>query len=134
MTAIDVDGEDAADGLLALVVAVVELLVEAMEREGIRRMESGQLSDEQIERLGQQFQDLETEIEDIKETADIESDVDKLRSQLNGLVDDALRTVDAEAAAANVGERQSRDVETSGARDAVTDAAVPSSGGRTDDA
>ncbi len=129
MTTIDLDGESASDGLLALVVAVVELLVEAMEREGIRRMESGQLSDEQIERLGRQFQDLEAEVEDIKETADIESDVDRLRSQLNGLVDDALRTVDAEAAAANVGDGGPEQ-----SREAVADAAAPTSDGRADDA
>jgi hypothetical protein len=95
MTAIDVDGEDAADGLLALVVAVVELLVEAMEREGVRRMESGQLSDEEVERLGRQFQSLEAEIDEIKETAGIGSEVDDVRSQLGGLVGDALRSVDA---------------------------------------
>lgn len=101
MTEIDIDGEEASDGLLALVVAVVELLVEAMEREGIRRMESGQLSDEEVERLGQQFQAIEAEIEDIKDTADIDTEVQELQSKLDGLVDDALRSVDPEGVAAS---------------------------------
>ncbi|MBX0296211.1 gas vesicle protein GvpK [Haloarcula nitratireducens] len=103
MTTVDIDGEDASDGLLSLVVAVVELLVEAMEREAIRRMESGKLSDEQIEQLGRQLQAIEAEIDDIKETSDIEDDVDNVRSELDGIVDDALRMVDTEAATAGTG-------------------------------
>lgn len=100
MTRVDLDGEAASDGLLALVVAVVELLVEAMEREGIRRMEAGQLSDSQVERLGRQFQAIEAELEDVRETAGVDDAVDDLRGQLDGLVDDALRTVDVEEARA----------------------------------
>lgn len=91
---IDVDGDGAADGLLALVVAVVEILVEAMEREGVRRMEAGDLTDEQVERLGQRFAAIEAELSVVRETAEIGDEVDDLRGQLDGLVGDAIHAVD----------------------------------------
>lgn len=94
MTQIDIDGESARDGLMTLVMTVVELLVDVMEREAIRRMESGDLTDEEIERVGSQFAALEAEIESIKEDEEIDEPVDQLRERLDGLVADAVRTVD----------------------------------------
>jgi len=102
VTTIDIDGEDAGDGLLSLVVAVVELLVEAMEREAVRRMESGRLSDEQVERLGRQLQAIEAQVEEIKATTGISTEVDRIRSDLDGLVADALQSVDPEDPTAGV--------------------------------
>lgn len=94
MTQVDVDGENARDGLMTLVVTVVELLVETMEREAIRRMESGELTDEEIERLGSQLATLEAEIENIKEDEGIDGSVDDLRGELDGLVEDLVERAD----------------------------------------
>lgn len=91
---VNLDGEEAADGLMTLVVAVVELLVEALEREAVRRMESGSLTDEEIERLGSQLAAIEEEIERLKEGQGVEEGVSELREELSGFVEDALRTVE----------------------------------------
>jgi hypothetical protein len=87
------EGADVQRGLTSLVVTVVELLVEALEREAVRRMESGELSEAEIERLGAQLSRLEAELEGLKSEQDIEGDVDDFRGQLDTLVDDALRNV-----------------------------------------
>ncbi|RRJ31560.1 gas vesicle protein K [Halocatena pleomorpha] len=94
MTQIDIDGENARDGLMTLVITIVELLIEAMEREAIRRMESGDLTDEEVERVGAQFAALDAEITAIKEEEGIEESVGQLRNRLDGLVADAVRSVE----------------------------------------
>lgn len=94
MTRINVDGENARDGLMTIVVTIVELLVDAMEREAIRRMESGMLTDKEVERLGTQLASLEAEIDQLKTDQGIDEPVDDLRGELNGIVNDLVHQVD----------------------------------------
>lgn len=49
---IDLGGDSAERGLAALVLTVVELIRQLMERQAVRRMDQGDLTDEDIERLG----------------------------------------------------------------------------------
>ena len=49
---LDLDSEQVGRDLVTLVLTVVELLRQLMERQAIRRVEQGDLSDEQAEEIG----------------------------------------------------------------------------------
>ena len=69
---IEADPENVERGLAQLVLTLVELLRQLMERQALRRMEQGNLTDEQIERLGQTFMKLEKRMEELKAEFDLE--------------------------------------------------------------
>jgi len=64
---INADPEQVERGLAQLVLTLVELLRQLMERQALRRMDTGTLSDEQIERLGDTFMNLERRMEELKD-------------------------------------------------------------------
>jgi hypothetical protein len=59
--------ENVRNGLAQLVLTLVELLRELLERQALRRIDGGSLSDDEIERLGDTFVRLAEEIENLKE-------------------------------------------------------------------
>jgi hypothetical protein len=60
------DPENVERGLAQLVLTLVELLRQLMERQALRRMEAGSLDDDQIERLGQTFMKLAERMDELK--------------------------------------------------------------------
>jgi hypothetical protein len=64
---IDADPEHVERGLAGLVLTVVDLLRELMERQALRRMEAGSLDDEETERLGRAFMKLNERMDELKE-------------------------------------------------------------------
>jgi hypothetical protein len=65
-------GERPEQGLARLVLTLVELLRQTLERQAIRRMEGGGLSDEEIERMGVALFDLEQKMAELREIFDLE--------------------------------------------------------------
>jgi hypothetical protein len=61
------DPETVERGLAQLVLTLIELLRQLMERQALRRMEQGTLDEEQVERLGQTFMKLAERMDELKE-------------------------------------------------------------------
>jgi hypothetical protein len=66
------DGDQVKNGLGQLVLTLVKLLHELLERQAIRRMESGSLSESEIERLGLALMKQAEEIERLREAFGLE--------------------------------------------------------------
>ena len=64
---VEIDPESLERGLVGLVLAVVELLRQLMERQALRRVEVGDLGDEQIERLGATLMALEKHMTELRQ-------------------------------------------------------------------
>ena len=63
---IGADPENVERGLAQLVLTIVELLRQLMERQALRRIDAGGLSDEQVERLGTTFMELDKRMEQLR--------------------------------------------------------------------
>jgi len=64
---VNTDPERVEKGLAQLVLTVVELLRQLMERQALRRIEGGGLHDEEIERLGVTLMKLEERMDELKD-------------------------------------------------------------------
>jgi hypothetical protein len=70
---VNADPQNVEKGLAQLVLTLVELLRQLMERQAIRRMEGGSLSDEEVERLGTTFMLLERRMQELKKSFGLEN-------------------------------------------------------------
>jgi hypothetical protein len=69
---INTDPESVEKGLAQLVLTIVELLRQLMERQALHRVEAGTLTDEEIERLGHTLMLLEQRMGELKEQFGLE--------------------------------------------------------------
>ncbi len=65
---VNADGEKLERGLAQLVMTVIELLRQLMERQAVHRMEAGGLTAEEVERLGKTFMALAERMEELKQS------------------------------------------------------------------
>lgn len=87
---IDIDEDNLKHGLLGLVIALVEIIKDAINLQAMKRMEGGTLSEEEMERLGEALQDLDVAIEDMKKEQGVTESVKSVRDGLDSIVDDVL--------------------------------------------
>ena len=80
------------EGLLGLVVALVEIIAEVLKLQAIRRMEEG-LSPESVERLGQNIFDIFQTLEQIKKEQGLEESVNAIRENLDSVIDDFVNSL-----------------------------------------
>ena len=62
---VNVDPEGLEQGLAKLVLTLVEFLRQLLERQAIRRMDGGTLTDDEIERVGLALMRLEQKVDDL---------------------------------------------------------------------
>ena len=88
-------GQDVGRGLGRLVVTLLEVVRQVVERQALRRVEAGDLTDEQIERLGQALMQLEATFDELIDHFGVVPDDLYLPLDLTGLdrlVDHSRRT------------------------------------------
>ena len=73
---IDADPESVQQGLAQLVLTIVELLRQLMERQALRRIDGGGLTDEQVENLGRTFMELDRAMEELRGHFGLEPEVE----------------------------------------------------------
>jgi hypothetical protein len=63
---VNADPESVERGLAQLVLTIVELLRQLMERQALRRIDGGTLTEEQVERLGRTFLELDRRMSELR--------------------------------------------------------------------
>ncbi len=87
---IKVDSDNLKEGLLGLVIALVEIIKEVLQKQALYRFESNSLREEEAEKLGLAFMQLDETIKKIKEENNLEKTADKIRADLDNLVNDSI--------------------------------------------
>jgi Gas vesicle protein K len=71
---VNADPESLERGLAQLVLTIVELLRQLMERQALRRVDAGGLSEEQVERLGRTFMELDKRMAELRDEFGLSED------------------------------------------------------------
>jgi hypothetical protein len=90
---IHIDSDNLKNGVLGLVLAVVEILRDALQNQATRRIESGTLTGDEVERLGVALADLDRAIEGIKREQGLGQAVQSVRDGLDDIVNDVVQRV-----------------------------------------
>jgi Gas vesicle protein K len=88
--ALEIDEGDLKNGVLTLVVTLVEVIQEALESQAVRRMEGGDLTEEEQNRLGEALLELDEAMAQIKRDHGIAGSVEELRRGLDDVVNDLV--------------------------------------------
>lgn len=87
---LEVDEKSLKNGVLTLVVTLVEVIQEALETQALRRIEGGELTEEEQARLGEALMELDEAMEEIKGEHGLTTSVADLHLGLDQVVDDVV--------------------------------------------
>ena len=87
---LDIDEGNLKQGILGLVIALVEIIKDALKTQAFKRMESGHLSEEEMNRLGEALMDLDIALDQIKEEHGVAEAVQSVRDGLDDIVDEVI--------------------------------------------
>ena len=88
--ALDINEGNLKHGVLGLVMALVEVIRDALKIQALKRIDSGILNEEECERLGKALMDLDLALESIKEEQGIAESVRAVRDGLDDIVDGVI--------------------------------------------
>ena len=71
---VNTDPEHVEKGLAALVLTLIDIVRELMERQAVRRIEGGTLTSDEIERLGQTFMKLQQRLDELRRDFGLEEE------------------------------------------------------------
>lgn len=87
---VNINEKSLKHGVLGLVIALVEIIKDALRLQALKRMEGGSLTEAEVERLGEALMELDIAIEEIKQEQGLAEAVKSVRDGLDELVDDIL--------------------------------------------
>ncbi len=88
--ALEIDADNLKHGLLGLVIALLEIIKDALKLQALARMDDGSLEECEIERLGRALLDLDRAIEEMKLEQGVTESVKSVRDGLDRIVDDVV--------------------------------------------
>jgi hypothetical protein len=91
--AINIDENNLKQGVLGLVIALVEVIKDALKIQALKRMEGGSLNEEECDRLGKALMDLDSALEEIKAEQGIIESVQAVRDGLDDVVDGVVSQI-----------------------------------------
>lgn len=89
-TAINIDDGNLKQGLLGLTTAILEIVVDALKIQAVRRMDSGGLSDGEVERLGAALMEIDGTLDELKREHGIMETTRSVRASLDDAANEML--------------------------------------------
>lgn len=93
---IDIDENNLTQGILGLVLALLEIIKDALKTQALRRIEGGSLTDGEIERLGSALMDLEEALIRIEAEQNLLAVVEQIRNGLDDVINEVVDTFNPE--------------------------------------
>jgi len=90
---IDIDEKNLKHGLLGLVIALVEVIRDALRLQAMRRIEGKSLTEEEVERLGAALADLDKAVDEMKQEQGVTEAVKNVRDGLDNIANDVINTM-----------------------------------------